>query len=187
MDDADDVEDLLSDLARWTADTRVEDAARSRVRERWMRQQAEEDARFVGLALDLSEGGTGVIVRTTTGHTLRGRIAAVAIDFCVLRNDGGPPTLLAFSTIATLRPEQGHRAGEASSERAAPLSATLAHLLAGLAGERPRVRLVVDGGGEALVGELRSVGADVATMRLDGDGGTVYVRLGSVRETTLLG
>lgn len=183
-----DIDALLSDLARWTADTQAGDAARSRARERWLRHQAEEDARFAGLALDLSEAGISVGVRTTAGRVLHGRIAAVARDFCVLRHDGGATTLLAFEGVATLRPERGYQAAEAASERGAPVDAGLADVLNGLAGERPRVRIVVDGGGEALVGQLRAVGADVATVRLDGEpGGTVYVRLGSVREVTLLG
>jgi hypothetical protein len=183
-----DIDALLSDLARWTADTRVEDAARARSRERWLRHQAVEDARFAGVALDLSEAGTAVAVRTTAGRVLQGRIAAVARDFCVLRHDGGTTTLLTFEAVATVRPERGYRAGEAASERGAPVDAGLADVLNGLAGERPRVRIVVDGGGEALAGQLRAVGADVATVRLDGEpGGTVYVRLGSVREVTLLG
>lgn len=183
-----DVEALLADLARWTADVRAEDAARCRMRERWLRQQAEEDARFAGLVLDLSEAGAGMALRLTSGRTLRGHVATVARDFCVLRHDGGTATLLAFTAIATVRPEPGYRAARAASERTAPVDAGLADVLVGLAGERPRVRLVVDGGSEALAGELRSVGADVVTMRLDGErGGTVYVRLGSVREVTLIG
>jgi len=182
------VDSLLADLARWTADTRTDDAARSRIRERWLRQQAEEDARFAGVLLDLAEAGVGVGLRLTSGRAVHGRIATVARDFCVLRYDGGTATLLAYAAIATVRPDPGYRAGEAASERAAPVDASLADVLVGLAGERPRVRLVVDGAAEALAGELRSVGADVATLRLDGaHGGTVYVQLGAVREVTLLG
>jgi len=183
-----DIDGLLADLARWTADARTDDAARSRMRERWLRQQAEEDARFAGLALDLSEAGATAALRLTSGRTVHGRIATVAKDFCVLRHDGGTATLLAFAAIATVRPEPGYRAGQAASERGSPIDATLADVLAGLAGERPRIRVVTEGGGDALAGELRSVGADVATLRLDGErGGTVYVRLDAVLEVTLLG
>ena len=183
-----DVDVLLADLARWTAGARADDAARSRVRERWLRQQAQEEASFAGVALDLSEAGAGVAVRTTTGRTLHGCIATVAGDFCVLRHDAGAVTLVAFAAVASVRPDQGYRAGDAASERSAPVRARLADVLAGLAGERPRVRMILDGGGEALTGELRAVGSDVATLRLDGDaGGTVYLRIGSVGEVTLLG
>lgn len=188
VDDVEDVEDVDVLLARWTAGARADDAARARVRERWLRQQAQEDASFAGVALDLSEASAGVAVRTTTGHTLHGRIATVAGDFCVLRHDGGTVTLVAFAAVASVRPEQGFRAGDAGSERTAPVPARLADVLAGLAVERPRVRMILDGGGEALTGELRAVGSDVATLRLDSGGGaTVYVRIGSVGEVTLLG
>lgn len=178
---------MLADLARWTADERADEAARSRMRERWLRRQAEDDARFAGLLLDLSEAGAGVAVRTTGGRSLHGRIVAVARDFCVLRH-AGMATFLAFAGVATVRPEPGVRAGDAASGRAAPVSAGLGEVLAGLAGDRPRVRIVVDGGGDAVAGELRSVGADVVTLRLDGDGNSaLYLPLASVRELTLLG
>ncbi len=182
-----DVDAFLDDLARWTADARVDDAARSRTRERWLRQQASEDARFTGLALDLAEGGVAVAVGTTTARTLRGRIVAVARDFLVLRNDGGTATFLALPAVATIRPEAGHRAREAASDRTGPVDTALAEVVTALAAERHRVRVVVDGGGEALAGELRSASNDVATLRLDGDPpATVYLRLASVRELTLL-
>ncbi|MDP8991956.1 MAG: hypothetical protein M3N31_02715, partial [Actinomycetota bacterium] len=66
------VDALLAELARWGADVRAGDAARSRARERWLRRQASEDATFTGVALDLAEQGAGVAVRTTTGRTLHG-------------------------------------------------------------------------------------------------------------------
>jgi len=182
------IDAFLADLARWTADARVEEAAGARVRERWLRQQAAEDARFAGVLVDLAEADTGVTVRTTAGRNLQGRIAAVARDFCLLRHDGGLATLLTFEALATVRPEPGHRAGDADSARISLLGLGFVELLARLAPERPRVRVVMDGGGEALAGELRTVGADVATVRLDGDPpATVYLQLGAVREVTLLG
>lgn len=182
------IDAFLADLARWTADTRAEEAAGSRVRERWLRQQAAEDARFAGVLVDLAEQGAGVAVRTTAGRTVHGRLAAVARDFCVLRHDAGMATFLTFSAMAAVRPEPGHRSGDADSARLSASALGLADVLARLAPERHRVRVVVDGGGEALAGELRSVGADVATVRLDGDPpATVYLQLGAVREVALIG
>lgn len=179
---------MLADLARWTGEERADEAARSRMRERWLRRQAEEDARFAGVLLDLSEAGAGVAVRTTGGRTVHGQVVAVAKDFCVVRH-AGMATLLAFSAVATVRPEPGSRAGDAASGRAAPVAATLVEVLAGLAGDRPRVRVVLDGGGgDAVAGELRSVGADVVTLRLDGGADSpLYLPLAAVRELTLLG
>lgn len=183
-----DVEALLADLARWTADARADEAARARMHERWLRRQAEEDAHFSGVALDLAEAGTPVAVGLAGGRTLRGRLAGVGRDFWVLDPGGGPATLVAIGAIATVRPDPGQRARPAASERRAPLDAVLADVLAGLAGDRPRVRVTTAGGTDGLVGELAAVGADVATLRLDGEqGASVYVRLGSIRVVTLLG
>lgn len=182
------VDALLAELARWGADVRAGDAARSRARERWLRRQASEDATFTGVALDLAEQGAGVAVRTLTGRTLRGRMAAVARDFCVLVHDEGAPTFVALAAVATLRPEAGHRAGDAESNRAAAVDTTLADVLAALAGDRPRVRVVTRDGREALAGELRAAGTDVATLRLDGEPPTAaYVRLAALSELTVLG
>lgn len=184
----DDVDALLADLARWTADAGAGEAARSRIRERWLRHQAEEEARFAGLALDLAEAGVPVALRLTSGRMLHGRVEAVARDFCVVRTDAGTPTLVAFDAVATVRPDPAYRADGAPSSRTGPVDVGLVEVLAGLAGERPRVRIVAEGSGEAVAGELRSVGADVATVRLDGArAGSVYVRLGAVREVALLG
>lgn len=186
--DVESVDAFLADLARWTADGRAEEAAGARVRERWLRHQAAEDARFSGVLMDLGEAGAGVAVVTTAGHTLHGRIAAVAGDFCVLRHGGGSATLLTFAALATVRPEPGHRAGDADSARISPLNVGFVEVLARLAPERHRVRVVMEGGGEVVAGELRTVGADVATLRLGGDPpSTVYLQLGAVREVTLLG
>lgn len=184
----DDVDAFLDDLARWSADSRADEAARSRTRERWLRQQASEEARFSGVAMDLAERDVAVAVGTTTGRTLHGRIASVARDFLVLRHHGGGTTLVALAAVATMRPEAGHRVGDAASERTASVDAVLADVLAALSADRPRVRVVLEGGGEALAGELRGAGGEVATLRLDGDPpATVYLQLASVRELTLLG
>lgn len=178
---------LLADLGRWSGDERTRQAARSRMRERWLRQQASEDARFTGLALDLAERKTEVAVRTTTGNTLHGRIEAVARDFCLLRHDGGTVTFLTLPAIATMRPDAGQRGVEADSERTAAVDTALADVLGALAGDRPRVRVVVEGGGEAVAGELRAASGDVATLRVDSDPpATIYLRLASIRQLTLL-
>ena len=69
-----------------------------------------------------------------------------------------------------------------------PLAASMADMLTELAVEHPRVRVVVLGEPEAMVGQLRSVGVDVVTLRMAGEPPTtVYVRLGSVSELSVLG
>ena len=185
------VERLLGDLGRWAADARASEAARARTRERWLRRQASEEATLPGVALDLAERGDPVVLTTTSGRAHRGRLVAVARDVWVLRSDATGVTFVATDAIASLRaqPGSGSRpAPEAAGARPAPLVATMAEMLADLAAEHPRVMVVIRGVPEAMVGQLRSVGADVATLRVTGEPPTtVYVRLGSLSELSVLG
>jgi hypothetical protein len=172
-------------FARFLAELAGDEAARSRQEEAWLRRQAEEEARFTGAALDLAEQGATVTARTVTGRQHHGVVAAVAEDFLVLRHAGSPPVLLPYAAIAALRPAPGNATTEAGSPRRPLLGTRFAQALAGVAADRPRVGLVLHGG-EAMGGELRSVGVDLLTLRLEGSS-TVYVRVDAVAELTLFG
>src|SRR5947208_12586913 len=97
------VDRLLVDLARWMGDERAADAARSRTTERWLRQQVSDGARLAGVALDLAERRSPVVVRTRSGRVHRGALVAVASDFWVLATDAGHPCLLAATAVGSLR------------------------------------------------------------------------------------
>jgi small nuclear ribonucleoprotein (snRNP)-like protein len=179
-----DIDRLLADLARWAGDQQADAAARSRSDEAWLRRQAEEEARFTGLAVDLAEQGTPVTVRTTAGRQHHGIVVAVADDFLVVRATGERPVFLPYRSIAVVRPSMAAGSG---SPRRAPLGARLVHALSGMAADRPRVIVVVDGG-ETVTGELQSVGVDVFALRLDGTPPSiVHGRVDAVNEVTLLG
>src|ERR1017187_122985 len=100
---------LAYELVRFVADTRASDAARSRSRERSLRQQATEMATFAGLLLDLVEGGASVTVRTTAGRVHQGNIVAVGRDFVLLRAAAGPDIYLKIEAVALLRRLPGAR------------------------------------------------------------------------------
>src|SRR4051794_41442927 len=123
---------------------RVDEVVRARSRERWLRQQAVEEARFAGIALDLAEQDAPVTVRTSSGRDHHGRVVAVATDFLVVRPDARPAvTLVALSAIALLRPAvtRPRAAREPMGERNSAIDITMAEVLAGLAGDRPDVHL----------------------------------------------
>lgn len=184
MDDVDHVDRLLADLARWAGDRRADEAARSRADEAWLRRQAEEEALFTGLAVDLAEQATPVTVRTTAGRRHHGVVVAVAHDFLVLKAAAGQAVFLPYRAVAMVRPSVTTGVG---SPRRPPLGTRLVHALAGMAADRPRVVVVVDGD-ETVSGELHSVGVDVCSLRLDGTPpATVHVRVDAVNEVTLLG
>lgn len=183
MDDA----DLLDHLARWAGEVRAEEAAADRAQQRLLAQMAAEEASFAGVCLDLAERAAAVVIRTVAGRTHRGRVLTVGRDFLVVRDAGGPPVLLAMACVASVRLGPGEQAGAAPSGRTGALDSALAAVLAGVAPERPRVQVMAAGDPQAVTGELRTGGRDVAGVRLDGDRpGTVYLRVSSIAEVTLL-
>jgi hypothetical protein len=184
VDDLLGVSGLLARLDRWVASARVDEAAASRARERWLRQIAEESASFAGVLLDLAERGEPVTVQGRGGRRHRGTISAIGADFAALRTPSGADVLLAFAGIASIRTD-GHDAGP-RGDRATSFELGLAEAVAAIAADRPRVLLVTTADGDGLAGELRSVGRDVATVRLDGDGGLAYVPLNAIAELRLV-
>lgn len=174
--------DLVGDLVRWLADARVDAAAASRARGRWLRQQLEEEATLAGVLLDLAERAATVVVATAGGRRHRGYVAAVANDFCVMRNAHSTDVLLALGAITTLQPLDDPSV--IAGGRPAALDMELVDALAALLVDRPRLLLVAfDGTGVS--GELRSVGRDLVVMRPDGERRSTYLPVGNVAEVTI--
>ena len=175
----------MDDLLRLLDEARADDRGAARERERWLRQAAEEGALLAGTLLDLAERGATVTVRTTAGGAHHGIVRLVAADFCVLASAAGD-VWLRLDGVATVRPHAGERHAAATGDRPV-LDLRLVEALARVAGDRPRVAIVTDGG-ERVAGELRAVGADVVTVRLDGEPRAVcYVAAGAIREVLRAG
>ena len=185
MDDLLGNEDLLARLDRWVAAARTAEAAASRARQRWLRQVADESATFAGLLLDLAERGSPVVVQGQGGRRHRGTVLAVGIDFAALRTEGGVDVLLAFSAIASMRPD-GRVVDSPTGDRVPTFELGMAEAVAAVGSDRPRVLLVTTADADGVAGELRSVGRDVVTIRLDGDGGTAYVPMSAIAELRIV-
>lgn len=174
---------LLNELERWAADARVHEAGLGRSRERWLRQQASEEASLVGVLTDLAERGTPLVITTSSGRRHRGGVHGLGVDFCSLRTETGQGQLIRFDAVATIRTLPAERA--VTGDRTVDLSLRLSDVLLGLAAERPTV-LVVATGDETARGELRAVGTDVVTIRGDGQPpATIYVPIASITEVSL--
>jgi len=155
-----------NDLGRWLAEIRAGNAAHVKRRQRWLEQQATEEATFVGTLTDLAESGGDVIVETSAGRRHAGRIEAVGIDFVALVALGRW-VFIPLAAAATVRrvlagpqPPSGARVGA--------LDLTLLEALADQLPERPRI-VTWSGSGERITGLLAGVGHDVVTVRLDSD------------------
>ena len=184
----------IDDLERWAAGARAQEAADERVRERWLRQAAEEEASFAGLLADLAEAGSPLVVTTTAGHRHHGPVVAVGSDFVALAPIGqagdGRLTLVSMGRSPRCGRRPGARLRGAVGRRVCEiwargeLGVTLAEVLAQAVAVRPRVALVL--GTVTVVGQLRAVGADVLSVRTDAEpGGLSYSRLSSVSEISL--
>src|SRR5205085_11734127 len=79
----------LDDLERWAAEARAREAAEARVRERWLRTQAEEGGRLGLVLAGLAERRADVLVTTIAGRAIGGRLVAVGQDFLALATGAG--------------------------------------------------------------------------------------------------
>ena len=165
----------MDELLRLLDEARADERSGARERERRLRQAAEEGALLAGTLVDLAEHGTGVTVRTAAGRTHHGPVRLVAGDFVVVGE-----AWVALRAVTTVRPDPALRHEPAAGDRPT-VDLRLVEALARVAGERPRLALVLRGG-EVVAGELRSVGADVVTLRLDGASGTSYVSASAIEE-----
>ncbi|HLM64643.1 MAG TPA: hypothetical protein VK306_10130 [Acidimicrobiales bacterium] len=179
--------DLTARLERWVGEARVDDAARQRTRERWLRQAAEEGGTLAGVLTDLGERGTPVVVRTTGGRQHRGRVRTIGVDFVALSTAAVGDVLVALPGVASVRTRPGDVPATGDrGDRAARRDLRLADVLAGLAAERERALVVTLDGGDAVAGELRAMGRDVLVVRVDGDApSTAYLPLSGVGEVVL--
>lgn len=157
-------DDLVAAFARWAADERVSEAARKRTRERWLRQQATEDATLSGILTDLAERRSEVVA-TTRSRQLVGRLLGVAFDFFVLEDRDGAGVLVATEHLASVSPRDAQGA-DPSGNRPPPLSLRMVDALVMLAADRSPIRLGLTDGA-AVQGDLVAVGRDVVTLRGD--------------------
>lgn len=173
-------------LAAFLDEERADEAVRARGRERWARQVATEAATFAATMVDLAEQHERVTLTTAAGRTHQGELRAVGADFLHLETAAGAQVYVRTDAVAAVRPAHGIRRGEAAGERDTTTAATLHEVLALAVGDRPRVH-VHSGAAEPLGGELRAVGDDVLSLRLDEARATVYVRLAAVTAVALVG
>jgi len=181
--------DGLDRLDEWLAEARADEAAAARVRERWMAQQASEQARFALVLTDAATRGVPVRLRTArAAHA--GRLTAVGHDFVALRTTRGSVVLVATQAIGVVETAAGTALGggrEPREDGDVEVTEWLADRLADAAPDRPPVEVRV-AGGERVVGELRAAGVDVVTVRTGSEpAADCYVPLASVSEVTFLG
>jgi hypothetical protein len=173
-------------LGRFAADARVDEAVRTRSRERWLRRQAEEESTVVGVLADLRDAATTVEVHTRGGGLHRAVVRSVGVDHVVLADvHGRGEIVVTLSALASVRTAPG--VAPVLGDRVAAGTAHLADVLAVLAERRTEVR-VVTRAGDVAAGAVRSVGDDVLVIgSRDASPAVAYVPLTAISEVVVEG
>jgi hypothetical protein len=183
-------EGLAGRLERWAADARIDEAVRRRARERWLTQQAREEATLVGVLADMAERRAVVSLQLRSGRPQRGHVRMIGTDFVALAAAGESPArggevLVALGEITSVstRPGEPVSVGDLSSRS----RMSLAEVIIGLTGDRERVLLVLAGGHDVVRGTLWAVGQDVVTVRSDDEpvAATHYVALAAIGQLSI--
>lgn len=150
----------LDGLARWAAEERVDEAARRRAAQRRHGEAEAAAATVAGLLQRLAEGARTVLVDTVAGNRLKGRVAAVGADFCVIAN-ASSQAIVPTAALAAVGEAPG--AGEVTGD-SPPFGPDLAfgEALTTLAAERPLVQIAA--GSRQWRGRLASAGAEVVSV-----------------------
>ncbi|HEY6531596.1 MAG TPA: hypothetical protein VIY72_04795 [Acidimicrobiales bacterium] len=167
-------------LDRWLGDVRSDQAARSRARVGALRAHAAEDATLVGVLADLAERRATAVVTTTQGRRHRVEVWAVgpdAVVFCAGHDEWLVVRLTCVASVRLVGGDPVH--GEGSMT----MTASFGRILARAAEPGDRLRLVL--GGEVVAGEVVSISAEVAVLRLDSTD-LSYVALGAVEEAVVV-
>lgn len=187
----------LDGLARWAAEERVDEAARRRAAQRRHGEAEAAAATVAGLLRRLAEGARTVLVDTVAGNRLRGRVAAVGTDFCVIAATSGQ-AMVPTAAIAAVgeAPGTGEVTGDSppfgpeppfedSPGEAGP---AFGEALAALAAERPLVQIAA--GGRHWRGRLVSAGADVVSVTAEpGSSGSAvsHIAIAAIDHMVILG
>ncbi len=180
-------EGLDARIDRWAADARVDEAARLRARERWLRRQAQEEGTLAGVLADVAERGASVAVHVRGGRRHRGEVRALGADFAALRSVRAD-VIVALAAVTSVRTLPGEAA--TIGDRPVATSRRLIDVLGELAAEEATVVLAMAGGDDPVAGALRSVGEDVVVVRVAGDGSagvTAYVPIAAIDEVVVDG
>jgi hypothetical protein len=175
----------IDPLVKLLDEGRTSEVLAARARERLLRRVAEEGAELAGTLVDLAEHDSPVAMATVAGRRHHGMVIGVGGDYCVLRAENEAEIHLRLDAITTVRPHPGERHDVASGARRPVSDGLLLEVLGRVAGERRRVSLVTRTG-EVVAGELRAVGTDVVSLRLDGAGGDICYVAAAVLSEVLL-
>lgn len=158
-------------------DARHAEAVTERTRRRMLSGADDQDATFAASLRAVAEAGAVVMLETTVGRTVRGRVDAVTPTHLVV-GDGVATSYVRIDRVTAVRGVAGGTAPRATAEDTRRADAApLLDLLTELAHDRAELEVHLDGGA-VVRGTVRRAGIDVLTLRSPTSGDTVLVQLG---------
>lgn len=151
-----------------------------------LRHQEQSEATLVGTLVDLAELGCEVSAKTSAGNSHRGKIKSVGTDFVALGIRCNTYVLIALQSLAAVQTQANDHRPPATGQRESTIDLSLHDVLAEAAEEEPWVNMTL-ATGETICGYLCAVGADILTVRPEGEGaGTFYLSESLLAEALFL-
>jgi len=148
-----------------------------------MRLQSSESVSIAEVLDNHAEAGRRVSASTLGGRRTNGMVAAIGVDFVIIRESNLGDVVIPLQRLAIVRSAPG----DASSGHDRPLNfdLTMVHALAELAADRPPV--LAAAGNEGARGTLESVAADFITVSTnDPRRATIHVALAAIDHLVVL-
>jgi hypothetical protein len=163
---------------------RREQAAEQRSEQRSQIDRLGEQTSFLGVALELAEGGAELALSLRDGRLHHGQLEIVGPDFVVVRIGVGARIAVPRNAITSIR----HSGRPVLGTRSPAASTTLHTFLSDLMAERSEVRLRLLGSDSPFGGELAHVGVDALVIFTSGQPGTTAtVPFDGLAELVLVG
>ncbi|RMH68128.1 MAG: hypothetical protein D6683_17250 [Actinomyces sp.] len=155
----------VDELARWSAEARIEEAVRARRRVRNLVDQHDGDVTVGTVLAGLAEQGGPVRVSTRHGHVLDGRVTALGRDHVVVTDRRQGRVFVPFASVAAVRDRAPAESGaRPAADGVTPALSSLVGVLADLAAEQTRVRVVL--ASDDIRGRLTAVGSEVLVLEV---------------------
>ncbi len=170
-----------STLRRFVADSQVDEAAATRSKEHWLRQQLADASSFGATLTSAAESQTTIGLALASADILRCTISLVGADFVLVSSDGsagpGAEHLISFEAINLVETDSQR---SAVTEARSPSSVLFWEAAATLAEDRPEVAVHhLDGSG--IQGELLGATGDELRLRVRSPQPRASVRALSIR------
>lgn len=163
-------------------DARQAQAVADRSQRRLLAEAGDQDATFLGSLEGVAESGTTVVLDTTVGRRVRGRVRVLTADHVVV-DTGHGTTWVRLQAVTVLQVPRSADVRASGGERPQRPPVPLTDALRTLVEERTDIEVAFEGG-SSVRGTAVAAGRDVLTLREPTSGTRTLVHLGRAAVVT---